>query len=183
MTAPKTRLNVIGFDVSTKNVYFGIYDGHDFLEVDRLHNHHQLGYLKAKHGIHVAYCEEIPFVNNHRVAIKLGEAVGRVQAHLEMNGIRYRMVPVALWKQLSVGSGRAVKRDVKDFIVKFHKVSAKYPQDAYDACGVAIAGWCLEKEQRMCDGRYRAAEPETKPTRKEDVPPSKPSKKKGEKDD
>jgi len=139
-------MNVIGFDVATKKVYFALYTGNNsFACVDQLHNPQQLGFLKAKYGIDSAAIEEIPYVPKRsvRTTIRLSEAVGRVQQQLIDHDIHYIMLPVNKWKMLSIGDGKADKITVKNVIIATSNVKDGHPQDIYDAAGVAIAGYSL----------------------------------------
>ena len=98
----------------------------------------------------IAYIEEIPYCQNQRTAIRLAEAVGHWQERLDARDIKFRMIPVALWKSQALGKGNADKPTVKRIVKMLAGLGDEWPQDVYDACGIAMAGFALEKMAGVC---------------------------------
>jgi Holliday junction resolvasome RuvABC endonuclease subunit len=135
-------LIVAGLDVSTKGAHYAIWDGGRILSFGVMKSREDCENLSKAD---IAYIEEIPYCNNQRTAIRLSEAVGRWQERLDVMGLDFKMIPVALWKLQSIGTGKASKVQVQEMIKMTTNLKGNHPQDIYDACGVAIAGYNMER--------------------------------------
>lgn len=143
----------IGFDTSTKANHYALCKSGGVLQVGQLYHSRHLRALKEEHDIRSAAIEETPFCKNMRTAIKLAEAVGRMQQQLIDAEIPYEMISVSKWKMLAVGNGRATKEQVKAAIIAREGLADTHEQDCYDAAGVAIAGYALLKQADILEAK------------------------------
>lgn len=141
------RLNhsLIGFDCDTRNVHYAVCKDGRIVETGKLASTLHLKGLRETHNLTDAIIEEICYVNNRRVTIKLSEAVGRVRQQCDEAKIPHTLISVASWKKLAIGNSRATKAEVKALIVATEDVLDDLTQDEYDACGIAIAGYGLAR--------------------------------------
>jgi Holliday junction resolvasome RuvABC endonuclease subunit len=131
---------VAGLDVDTKGGHYCLWDG----QRATLWGDIQDASIFTEAGVDVVYVEQTPFVQNFQTMRALAEHVGRWQERLDNAGVRYVMIAVAEWKKRAVGNGGFNKGRVKQMIIATTNLPDGLNEHAYDACGIAVAGYGLE---------------------------------------
>jgi Holliday junction resolvasome RuvABC endonuclease subunit len=145
--------NIIGFDASTKHIHYAVVCGMQVLSCGELIDDGHVKELVREYELETAYIEAVPFVHNHQTAIKLAMVIGTLKQRLEYMGINYVcLVSVAEWKKALTGKGNASKCEVKEKVIAITGLGPGWPQDVYDATGVAMAGCEIEKRERTAAG-------------------------------
>ena len=136
---------VAGLDVDTHKAAYCVWNGREAIAYGTMTKREELRHF-VNLKVDVVYVEETPFCKNAQTMRKLAQDVGVWLERIDNWGIRGLTLPVGKWKSLSLGIGNATKVQVKDIILATTNMPNGLPQDCYDACGLSLAGYALEKQ-------------------------------------